>query len=166
MFPELNCSCVKFWTLNSGSGKALHLKHLPVSGAGSPVPAVASMCLGAEPPSLPWGWSLGAGVGQSRAFFCPHPPLSAIFLCLPCSPRCAQAAERAAQMETPCPQSTFLIVCWQIKAIFLSCICSHENLHHAQALASLASPAGKASPAVVWERKECLWKQPEVAGSV
>lgn len=79
-----------------------------------------------------------------------------ISLPFPRSPRCAQAAKRAAQMETQCPESTFLIISWQIKAIFLSCICSHENLCHAQALASLSSPAGKTSPAVVWERQELL----------
>lgn len=163
MFPELNCSCVKFWALNSSLGKALDLKHMPVSAAGSPFPAVIWVL---NPlPVLGWGGRSPGDVVMVMELcsHCPHSPFSAqhtaraeISLLFPRSLRCAQAAKRAIQMETACPKSTFLIVSWQIKAIFLSCICSHENLHHAQALASLPSPAGRASPAVVWERRELL----------
>lgn len=163
MIPELNCSCVKIWTLNSSPGKALDLKHVPVSCAGSPFLLWPACGLGAEPPSLCWAgvdgalelwWDLALLLLPPSPLSAWHTARAAIFLLFPCSLRCAQAAKRAVQMETRCPESTFLIVSWQIKAISLSCICSHKNLHHAQALASLPSPAGKTSPAVVWERKE------------
>lgn len=115
-------------------------------------------------PVLGWGgWSPGAVVGPGSA------PTAPTLLSVPGTQRescdfpvlsmlteVCSGCKKAIQMETPCPESTFLIVSWQIKAIFLSCICSHENLSHAQALASLHSPAGKTSPAVVWERKELL----------